>query len=229
MRFIPYIVILLLIGAVIVLALLLHKEKNMVSYLIDTKQSQMDDLKNAHKSEVEDLCDRHRDEIRSIRQECDKEIQRERERIEGRKELLSQKSDKELLIDVMLALEKYAGRLDRIEQSASHENIVQLINDTAKTVIDEMYDCEEDVLNAIGQTDSQSVADAFNASVEEIKSSIDMSSNSSTIYSIESEIRSVKSSLDSLRSSLDDVRSAADKAQNTAEEAKVLISCLPTN
>ena len=56
-------------------------------------------------------------EIEEARLRTILEVRKAREEIESRKNVLAEKEPKELLIDVMVALENYSSRFERLEKS----------------------------------------------------------------------------------------------------------------
>ena len=65
--------------------------------------------------EKQELINKYNLEISTLLRKHEKQIQQIREEIENRKSVLSQMSEKELLANVMIALDGYSTRFERLE------------------------------------------------------------------------------------------------------------------
>ena len=84
-------------------------------------------LNQEHDRKIEVLNSQHEQEILDIKKSCEAQITQIKEYIEARKELLKQMSEKDLLVDVLISLDGYGSRMQRLEQSLSSTEIVEKI------------------------------------------------------------------------------------------------------
>lgn len=99
---------------------------------IQKRDESLSTISNAHEDEIEKLNKTHIDEISVIRKESAIQAQQMIEFIDTRKEELDKKTDKELLISSVMALDGYAGRMERLEKNLEYHNVLSLIEDMKK-------------------------------------------------------------------------------------------------
>ena len=125
-------------------------------------------VQSACEREKDELNGQHREEINLILHKCEAEKQRvkdqAKEEIESRRNVLSQMDDKEMLTNIMIALDGYGTRLNRIEQYYTENKIIEqtnhLFQDTTNRIdaikrsllgqLDNMYDSVENSFNESG-------------------------------------------------------------------------------
>ena len=171
------IIIVLIIVAAVMLFVILNQRKR-IAMITEQAQQEINTVQQnaeekvraanqACEKEKAELNDRHAEEIQSILQNCELENRQAREHakeeIESRRSVLSQMADKEMLINVMIALDGYGTRLDRIEKYFIENKIIEHTN--------RMFQSTTDKIDAVtkslaGQLDEMhdSLENAFNES-----------------------------------------------------------------
>lgn len=86
----------------------------------------------AFEEEKEKMRQAHVDEIVAVRRENAIQTQQMIEFIDARKEELAKKTDKELLVSAVMALEGYAGRLDRVEKNMEYHEVTERMAEMKK-------------------------------------------------------------------------------------------------
>lgn len=84
------------------------------------------------KSEYEGKLKEQREAIGRIRAECESKLREQREFIQYNRDKLSEKSEKELMIDALLALGGYASRLERIEDALNARRLSAAFDEVVK-------------------------------------------------------------------------------------------------
>ena len=129
----------LLAISTIVFAFLYFREKKDLEEIRDQAQRALSHQSEDFEEEKEGILNRYAAEISAQKHTFEQELSRERlhceqeieearlrtilevrkarEEIESRKNVLAEKEPKELLIDVMVALENYSSRFERLEKS----------------------------------------------------------------------------------------------------------------
>ena len=182
----------------------------------------------ACKQEIDAIKTRHASEIATIKKDYEKQIKETKEAIENRKEILLKMDEKELLADVMIALDGYSGRFERIEKF--------LTEDVIRERIDGLYQKIESELNEIAQSFTLKIEEMNNAIDSKLDNSViqnglnsiedDVSEINSTVDSISSTVDEIHSSVcdkysyDSLASEVESLKSSIEEAATAAEEAK---------
>lgn len=115
--------IVVLIATIVVLSLVIKSLKKSNEKTVAQAQAAI----NSANAE----CDNH---IKMIQQDCAAQIRHVKEDIEKRKEILSQRKEKELLIDVMIALDGYGSRFERIEKYLTNDQISEKISQLMQQV-----------------------------------------------------------------------------------------------
>lgn len=67
-------------------------------------------------------------ELAQVKQDCEAQIRQTKEEVNFQKASLEKKKEKEILVDVMMTLNGYAGRLDRLEKHLTEDKIIPRIN-----------------------------------------------------------------------------------------------------
>ena len=133
-----------------------------------------------------------------------------------------------MLADVMIALDGYSGRFERIEKF--------LTEDVIRERIDGLYQKIESELNEIAQSFTLKIEEMNNAIDSKLDNSViqnglnsiedDVSEINSTVDSISSTVDEIHSSVcdkysyDSLASEVESLKSSIEEAATAAEEAK---------
>ena len=143
--------------------------------------------------------------ISSLHQEYAKKIQGIREEIESRKEILAKMDEKEMLANVLIALDSYGGRFERIEKQLSAEQIIEDFNKEVKTVTDQFSDL------------TVKLARQINVASCTISQSLSNSDQVKKIESISSDIDSIRSDIDSIRSEIDSISSDTGSISSDVE------------
>ena len=86
----------------------------------------------AFEEEKEKMRQAHVDEIVAVRRENAIQTQQMIEFIDARKEELVKKTDKELLVSAVMALEGYAGRLERVEKNMEYHEVTERMAEMKK-------------------------------------------------------------------------------------------------
>ncbi len=86
----------------------------------------------AFEEEKEKMRQAHVDEIVAVRRENAIQTQQMIEFIDARKEELAKKTDKELLVSAVMALEGYAGRLERVEKNMEYHEVTERMAEMKK-------------------------------------------------------------------------------------------------
>ena len=113
------------------------------------------------KRAINDKCN---ETVISIKKDCERQIQHIKEDIESERATLSKMNEKELLIRIMLALNGYGNRLDRLEQNLADDKVVDRINnlfEKTTTIISGVSD------NLIEQIDIMNDSSAIKIEVSE--------------------------------------------------------------
>ena len=128
----------LLLVSGFVFYLLIRRNRKMSEKNKKTLNKTVSDLTEAHAKEVEELNTKiremtsaHERELIACEERYNRKLYADQCNIETRKEVLSQKSDKELLTDVILDLETYGRRFEHLENRVF--NIGDSIMDSIST------------------------------------------------------------------------------------------------
>ena len=112
---------------VIVIYFLYKKNARLNEEIQETRMMAELRVSEAHKkceSEKQDLINIHNLQVASLLKQHEEQIRHIREEIENRKSILSQMSEKELLANVMIALDGYSTRFERLESQITEEKIL---------------------------------------------------------------------------------------------------------
>ena len=178
-------------------------------------------MKTTCDKRINDLIAEHNEEKNAIRLDCANQIKRLKEKIENRKETLSQMSEKELLANIILALDGYAGRLNRIESHLTEDVITkslallmkdfaQRIEDISDTLDNQMNDLNYTIQNGFNNSDVLQKLYDIESELEDVSSEVsEIQSNVS--YGItcncSSDIDDVKEYVNSIRYTIDEIYS----------------------
>lgn len=233
-------IIILIIILIIIIVFLYHKnsdlQKKNASIILQAQRDvytanvkAQSEIAAAHKDcdqEVKELKISHADEIRSLVQDYENQIQQVRENIESSKETLSMMDEKELLVNVMLALDGYSGRFERLEEYLKDEQITEKIsrmsqdvtakiNIVAGNLAKQVTDMNYTIRKRLNETDFNKRMDSVSSDLRSIRTDLDrMRSDiesiqwnmgddySSDLSDIKSEISSLQSTVDSIDSRL---------------------------
>lgn len=190
--------ILALVVVIVILSLIISSLRKKNARIISQAQSDVASARAACENEKRVLNAKHAEEIDSIRLDCARQIQHVKEDIESDREVLSKMNEKELITDVMIALNGYGNRLDRIEQNLADDQITERIIRLFQDVAVKINSSTNTLTEQIGdmKREISSIGDA----VDEIYSSI-----------------SDKYSYDSLASNIDNIRIAVNDVKDAIE------------
>lgn len=190
--------ILTLVVVIVILSLIISSLRKKNARIISQAQSDVASARATCENEKRVLNAKHAEEIDSIRLDCARQIQHVKEDIENDREVLFKMNEKELIANVMIALNGYGNRLDRIEQNLADDQITERIirlfqdvavkiNNSTNTLTEQIDDIKREI---------SSIEDA----VDEIYSSI-----------------SDKYSYDSLAFNIDNIRIAVNDVKDAIE------------
>ena len=169
---------------IIVILITLLTINSLKDTIAKTKLEASEEISQLQKN-FDDEKERHKQEIAKIHQDCEKRIYQERERIENRKEILSRMNEKELLSNVMVALEGYSGRFDRIEKKLSDDKLTNNL----KLIL---YDFSTEMNNSVNTISSQ--IDGIIDSIAEVKN-----------FRLENSINNIDYNISELSSDISDI------------------------
>ena len=201
---------------------------------------EIESVKNDANQKVNEIIMRSKEAIDRINNDVKVQLEAERkkslyeltelkEHIESRKEILETASEKSLLVDVMMALEGYASRLNRLEERLN----VQSIEDASKKINNSIYQLTEGMKNQMNR-----MLVSFTTEIEKLDSDMEEKINSfdiaGSIYELVEKLRNVEEKVESISDrigdydtdygsvwgSISEVKSAAEDAKSAAEDAK---------
>lgn len=176
--------------------------------------------------------------IDRIRYECEIQIQHVKEDIENDKRTLSAMNEKELLANIMIALNGYGSRFDRIEKHLTDDQLTERVNRLFREVSGKINEFKSDlteqidemnysIQSSLSDTDLSNRMEEINSKIESISLSVsDIEDEVSEISSIRSTVDEIQTSVsdkysyDSLASNIDEVLSAVNDAKYAAESAR---------
>lgn len=146
---------------------------------------------------------------------------------------LSSKSEKELIIDVLIALNGYASRLDHIEKGLGSDDIQKQIENFSEKFEKRMNDVNKNIDQKLSKMNIFSQLDNIESNVDEIKNNLlyDVCNIKDMIEDIHSGnsnsgLSELQSKLYSIESELYWIKSAAEDAKSASEEAKSAVDDL---
>lgn len=205
-----WITIVILLATSIAFSLLyLHEKKKrqivLTSHIEDTERLNKEHhveivtIKEQWCNEVTTIKEQWQNEIASVRKECELEITRTKESIERRKETLQLLPEKEILIDIMLALSGYASRIERLETVLSHEQISKQMNDIAVSTASKMKEMSNDILEHLNE---MNIVERINDLSSTIVSQIEQNDVAGEITDLRSETDDIKSIVGDIKDTL---------------------------
>ena len=148
----------------------------------------------------------------------------QKEHIENRREALMEKPERELLADIMIALDGYSGRLERLSQSLSHEQITDKIKDITETTAETVHQMSENIIKRMDDFDVAEQINNIKSAVENIQDNIgDQYIHGSLIHSLElmnGKMDSLSNDHISIKNTCMEAKKAAKNAQSAAEDAE---------
>ncbi len=171
------------------------------------------------------LIAKHEKELAAIKLECEEKIRLTREAIDSIRAVLSNKSEKELIIDTIVALdgqnekfskledalntEKFRRELDRINQSISIklEELIESINDKVEEICVKLND--SDVFSAVSELDE---------SINEIKEQY--SNLDTNICEIKEQYGDFDGGIDEIKNQYCNFENALNSLENDVESIK---------
>lgn len=155
----------LLVAAVVAIVLLYRRVQRLKAEVRETEQyaeRRVANMREQCQEEMGELADRHSSELAEMRLRHERELQDLREHIESDRAVLLRKNDKDLLVDVVLALEGYGGRIARLEQSLDQGRVSARIDEMSSAVserINSMAITLEGEVKALRESASQSMSE----------------------------------------------------------------------
>ncbi|SCY67845.1 hypothetical protein [Butyrivibrio sp. INlla14] len=227
----------LVVVIITLIIIISHMRKKITKIKFDAKES-AEENKKAFLQEKDILIANNNAEISALKLEYEKRIQEVKETIDKRRDVLANKSEKNLIIDVINALDGQNDKLDRIEKVLYSDQFGKQLEDLKQSFISELGRfsfsvndqvdqlCERlnntDVISAIsnigsGINDINDSVSSIESDVEEIKTSIcdkySYDSLASNISSLESEIISAREAAESAKEEAESARWAAEQLQ----------------
>lgn len=222
-----------------------------LSYALYWKEKKIARIKNKAKAEItqaqnncelekQELLTKHRMEIDTLQRECERKVQLAKETIENRKYILGNMDEKSLLIEVMIALDGYSNRFERLESQLYSKQIIAVIdrlfqdistqmNSTTESLKSRIDDMNASIEHSIPFSTLGGTIEDMSAEIDTLRSTID--GISSDTDSIRSDIGEIKTSVcdrysyDSLASNLSAVMSAIDEVKDAVESARSAAEC----
>ena len=121
--------------------------------------------------------------------------------------------EKELLINVMFALEGYAGRIERLETALSHERISQQISNLTSTTTAQIDQMTQSIIDHI---ENLNIVEEIDELTESVVQKLER-------YDVTSEIGDIKSTVEAIQyaaNDISDIKSAMDDVKSAVEEVK---------
>lgn len=175
-------------------------------------------------------------EVANEKQRSADALREQREAIQAERSALSSKTEKDLIIDVLIALNGYASRLDRLETSLRYDIIQEKIDSFSDNLKTQLNGVNESIDKKLSKVNVVSKLDSLEYEIREIKNKFfddpfgleakidDIHSNCDrNISSIESKLDIIEENIASVKSATEDARNSADYAKSAAEEAKTAI------
>ena len=219
------------------------------SYLISKRKSEIAATHTACENKIALIRQEHALQIIQIRQDYEMQIQSMREKIENRKAVLLKMDEKELLANIMIALDGYGNRFDRIEKQFTNEEITEKMTQSLQEVTTKINSIKGALITQIDAMNSSikrslndsnlmqrmdnissdlnslsSDLDAISSDIDDIKSSVSNYDNydsiSSNIDSIQSDVSSIESDVSSIRYDIDTIKDVTNEIKDIAESAR---------
>ena len=218
----------------------LHAESEIASAQKSAK-SEIASIRTACENEKQAMSDKCNETINSIRKEYENQIRHVKEDIESNKATLSKMNEKDLLVNIMMALNGYAGRVDRIEQYFTDNPVVDQINrllvETTKAISDICDDTNESIQSSLNDSDIETKLYNIYSIIDDTRSDVCDTYNLCNgfgIYDIKDGIDSIQSKVDEIEYSigqdrnynstsfysLDDIMSVVNEIKDIAESAR---------
>ncbi len=247
-----FILLVALIIAVSVMGMLLSKRKQEIEQEKFQTQAKLSAMNASCENKINELIKKHEEALALVNQQhaekeeilCrdyEKKLRENQEHIESRKEVLLAKNEKELLTEVMVALDGYASRLARIETSLIDTKIIDHVSKLVDEVSSKIHGVEDQLVKRISDM-NDSLENAFDdyylrQKMDELDMEIsslrdDMTSIGSKIDDIHSgmddvhSISSMSYEMESIKDAVEESKQAAENAQYAAESARDAIESL---
>ena len=184
-------------------------------------QQELSALREEHQRHIEDLQEEYDSRIASIRDAHLVELRKVREHIEERKEVLSAMEDRELLVNIMIALESYAGRMERLEEALRGNEIVNYNSEIMKSAEAEIYGMVHSITEKMRQIEAAASSGVFSGQLSHLQSIVDslsaaLSNMKKAVDEIHKQVTSpylydtLANTVFSINSTVDDIRSAQE-------------------
>ena len=195
--------------------------------LIATKNkasADLQELRQRFEEEKRELGQQFENEKRDLQKQHEQDLQRLREQIDSDREVLAQKSDKELLVDVVMALEGYASRMQRLEDSLRVGSIKDTIQQASVAMTSATDDLKSSLVDKIEEL-NDSISESLDVSrvigmLESIQSDTDDIRSDIVTYSVGGSVDEIKSKVDSMYWDMSAVKDAAEEAKDAAVSAR---------
>ena len=180
-------------------------EKAALEEKLQKSEKAFSDAVGEHQAEVEKINLEHIEEIARIRKESALRVQQMIEFIDVRKGELEKKSDKELLVSAVMALDGYASRMQRLELFMDFHDVETKMTEMRKAFSDSLDSTESRLLEKL---QAKALLDRIEAVQSEVNETMDQmqcdldSKIKSSNENLSSEIESMNTTLSSLMNSL---------------------------
>ncbi|MBQ3802725.1 MAG: hypothetical protein II845_03415 [Oscillospiraceae bacterium] len=220
-----------LIIIVVILASASIRNSNESKKAKEAAQEEIKAARESYESKRRELIEQHIAELSSLRDETARQIQITREHIEARKDVLAQMDEKKLLASIIIALEGYGKRLDRIEQQVSEDqfsakmtallqDLTTKINSIADSFTSQIDATASSIEEHLSENDLSEAIDRLRSTVRSISDTLDQvqEDTNSIRYSVsENMYYSIPSELKSIRWAVDEAKDAAESAKSAIE------------
>lgn len=211
-----------LVITVIILSIHIVKEKKKATDTEEKSRVLLSDIKSRCEQKIKSASDKCSadcaasrkdcdDRIAAMKKECEETVRAAKEYIESHRAVLMQIPERELLADIMIALEGYGGRIERLSAALCQEQINEKLNQLTQTTITKIDSMSETVMSHMKSLDFAKKMDYLTQSIEKYMTAVD---------EIKSEMEDVIWAADRSREAADGAKEAAEGAKDAADNAR---------
>ncbi|MEG0639856.1 MAG: hypothetical protein RR824_07410 [Clostridia bacterium] len=211
-----------LVITVIILSMLIVKGKKKATDAEEKSRVLLSDIKSHCEQKIKSASDKCSadcaasrkdcdDRIAAMKKECEETVRVAKEYIESHRAVLMQIPERELLADIMIALEGYGGRIERLSTALCQEQINEKFNQLTQTTTTKIDSMSETVMSHMKSLDFADKMDYLTQSIEKYMTAVD---------EIKSEMQDVIWAADGAKEAAEGAKDAADNARSVAEDAK---------
>lgn len=211
-----------LVITVIILSILIVKGKKKATDAEEKSRVLLSDIKSHCEQKIKSASDKCSadcaasrkdcdDRIAAMKKECEETVRVAKEYIESHRAVLMQIPERELLADIMIALEGYGGRIERLSAALCQEQINEKFNQLTQTTTTKIDSMSETVMSHMKSLDFADKMDYLTQSIEKYMTAVD---------EIKSEMQDVIWAADGAKEAAEGAKDAADNARSVAEDAK---------